>query len=223
MMVDLPLISLAGAALPNQPGASSNGKPVLIRNKTFDLNPDINQANAQGAGWILERATLPANCQGFAVTGKRNPPIYFAFDSSTLFAEQNGAWTPVLKNLLSSQTFGPVFPNPYDSSVLFALTSDKGIQVMTATGGTFAPEAGLNALIIASDVNQIAFSYDNPSMVVVCTESGKDLLNRGDGSGWSDLSGALPTVPIPIRSIAVDCEAIYLGTFGRGLWRIVNY
>ena len=129
-----------------------------------------------------------------------------------------------MENLVSTQTFGPVFPNPYDSAVVYVLTSDKGVQISVDQGTTFQPEATLNALlgVDASDVNQIAFNYESPAFVVVGTESGKLLFSSGGGK-WNDLSGVLPSPPIPIRSVAVDCSAIYIGTFGRGLWRIAHF
>ena len=225
MMVDLPLLAnLTGVPLPNQPGPSSNGNPVLIRNRTFDVNPDINETNAQGKGWTLERATLPPGCIGFAVSGNRIQPVYYAFDNTTLFAEKNGSWTSIAANLVSTRTFGPVFPNPYDARVIYVLTSDKGIIVSTDSGSSFQVASSLNTLLGANvrDVNQIAFNYDSPASVAVGTESGKVLFSSGGGA-WSDLTDSLPSVPIPIRSIAIDCEAIYVGTFGRGLWRIAHY
>ena len=228
MMVDLPLLTFqlnnAGTPFPTQPGPSSNGAPVLIRNRTFDVNPDINAANARGKGWLLERATLPAGTQGFAVSGDRTRPLYYAFDTSTLYTERNGNWTPIVANLVSAQLFGPVFPNPYDQRMLYVLTSDKGVQVSTDSGATFQPEVNLNTLVgtNASDINQIAFNYDRPSCIALGTESGKLLFNPG-GSAWQDLSTVLPSPLVPIRSVAVDCEAVYAATLGRGLWRVVNY
>ncbi len=228
MMVDLPLLTSqpnsAGLPFPTQPGPSSNGAPVLIRNRTFDVNPDINAANARGKGWALERATLPTGTQGFAVSGDRARPLYYAFDAGILYAERNGNWTPILANLLSTQLFGPAFPNPYDQRTLYVLTSDKGVQVSIDSGATFQPEVNLNALVgpTVGDINQIAFNYDRPSCLALGTESGKLLFNPG-GSAWQDLSAVLPSPPVPIRSVAVDCEAIYAATLGRGLWRVVNY
>ena len=235
-MVDLPLLTFqpnnVGTPFPTQPGPSSNGAPVLIRDRTFDVNPDINTANnpdintanARGKGWTLERATLPAGTQGFAVSGDRAQPLYYAFDVSTLYAERNGKWTPILANLLSTQPFGPAFPNPYDQRMLYVLTSDKGVQVSMDSGATFQPDANLNTLVgpNVTDINQIAFNYDRPSCIALGTESGKLLFNPG-GSAWRDLSAVLPSPPVPIRSVAVDCEAIYAATLGRGLWRVVNY
>lgn len=227
IMVDLPLTfqqNKTDVPFPTQPGPPSNGAPVLIRNRNFDANPDINAANAKGKGWSLERSGLPTGTQGFALSGDRTHPIYYAFDASTLYAERNGSWTAVLQNLMSSQTFGPVFPNPYDARVVYALTSDQGVVVSSDSGSTFKPDTSLNALIgsEARIVNQIAFNYDQPSSIAVCTENGQVLFSHSLGV-WHDLSGLLPLPFIPIRSIAVNCEAIYLGTFGRGLMRIVHY
>jgi hypothetical protein len=227
MMVDLPLTfqqNNIDVPFPTQPGPSSNGGPVLIRNRNFDANPDINAANAKGKGWALERGSLPLGIQGFAVSGDRTRPIYYAFDNSTLYAERDGGWTPVLRNLVNSQTFGAIFANPYDSRVIFALTSDQNIVVSSDSGSTFTPDRQLNALVgrDVSKVNQIAFNYDRPLSVAACTENGQVFHSYTNGV-WQDLTGHLPSPLIPIRSIALDCEAIYLGTFGRGLMRIVHY
>lgn len=227
MMVDLPLTfqsSNMDVPFPTQPGPSSNGAPVLIRNRTFDVNPDINGANAKGKGWTLERGTLPAGVQGFAVSGDRAHPEYYIFDGASLFAERNGQWTPIVTNLVSTQAFGPVFPNPYDDRVIYVLTSDKGIQVSTNSAVSFQPEANLNALLgpDVTDINQIAFNYDRPSCVVVGTETGKLFFSPGGGV-WRDFTRLLPRPVVPIRSVAIDCEAIYLATLGRGLWRVVHY
>jgi len=226
MMVDLPLVDANANynPFPQQPAPSSNGLPVLIRNKTYNKNSDINASNAKGKGWVLERGTLPSGCIGFAVSGDRGNPVYYAFDGTTLFAERDGDWTSIASNLISSQTFGPVFPNPYDRDVVYVLTTDKGVQVSTQAGDNFQPDAQLNTLLTlgAGDVNQIAFNYDSPSSVVVGTESGSLFFSSGGGV-WKDLTGFLPTVPIPIRSVAIDCEAIYVGTFGRGMLRVRHY
>jgi hypothetical protein len=233
MMVDLPLVvDKTDVPFQQQPGASSNGLPVLIRNKSFDKNPDINASNAKGKGWVVERGTLPAGCIGFAVSGDRGQPVYYAFTNSTLFAERKGTWTSIASNLVESQaadgtllqTFGPVFPNPYDRTVVYVLTTDKGVQVSNQAGDNFQPDAQLNTLLNsdAGDVNQIAFNYDSPASVVVGTKSGKLFFSSGGGV-WKDLTSFLPTVPISIRSVAIDCEAIYVGTHGRGVLRVRHY
>jgi hypothetical protein len=226
MMVDLPLVDGKGNAFPTQPGPASNGQPLLIRNRTFDVNPDINAPNAQGQGWALERPTLPRDTQGFAISGDRKTPVYYAFDFSSLYAERNGAWTQVLTNLVASSgdhRFGPVYPNPYDTTTVYALTYDQGVVVSTDGGTTFAPDATLNGLVgSAQVVNQIAFSYDDPQYVAVATETGGVFFSASHGN-WVDLSSFLPTPLIPIYSVAIDCYAIYVGTFGRGLMRIVHY
>jgi hypothetical protein len=224
MMVELPLLDASGNAFSTQPGANSKGQAVLVRNHTFEQNAYINAANAQGKGWTLERATLPANCAGFAVCGKRSAPVYYAFDGSSVFAERNGSWTVAVPNVVSSRLFGPVFPNPYDVSVVFVLTSDQGVRVSSNGGSTFPPDAQLNKLLPsgAGDVNQISFNYENPAAVVVGTETGRLLFSRSPGV-WNDLTGILPTPLIPIRSIAIDCRSIYIGTLGRGLWQVRHY
>ena len=191
---------------PTQPGPSSNGAPVLIRNRNFDANPDINAANAKGKGWTLERSNLPNGTQGFTVSGDRTQPVYYVFDGSTLFAERNRSWTPVLSNLVSSQTFGPGFANPYDARIVYALTSDQGVVVSTDGGSRFASDAKLNALVgaDATNVNQIAFNYDHPASVAVCTETGQVFHSLSDGV-WQEGCIPLPQSHLP-ASEDVDCR-----------------
>jgi hypothetical protein len=50
----------------------------------------------------------------------------------------------------------------------------------------------------------MAFNYDWPSSVVVGTQSGKLFFKK-------DPTAFLPSVPIPIRSVAIDCEATMWG------------
>jgi hypothetical protein len=68
----------------------------------------------------------------------------------------------------------------------------------------------------------MAFNYDWPSSVVVGTQSGKLFFSSG-GAVWKNPTDFLPYVPIPIRSVAIDCEAIYVGTCGRGVLRVRHY
>jgi hypothetical protein len=224
MMVDLPLVNSNGMPFATQPGASSSGAPVLIRNRNFQANPDINGAAAQGQGWTLERGSLPTGAQGFAISGDRSKPIYYVFTDTALFGEQNGGWIQIASNLISGRAFGGVFPNPYDSRVIYILTSDHAVLVSRGDSVAFQPDAELNSLIgnNATFINQITFNYDDPSSAAVCTQDGRLFFSSTPGV-WRDLTKALPTPLIPISSVAMDCEAIYLGTFGRGLNRVLHY
>jgi hypothetical protein len=85
MMVDLPLTfqqNNGDVPFPTQPRRTSSGKPVLIRNRNLDVNPDINAANAKGQGWNLERSGLPNGTKGFALSGDRATPVYYVFDNT---------------------------------------------------------------------------------------------------------------------------------------------
>src|SRR5205807_935060 len=108
--------------------------------KNFDANPDINASNA--GGWNVEIGSFPANTQGFNVTGSRNAPIYYSFTPNTLSRRDGNNWTPIANNVVGSRTFGPAFVNPYDSQVLYIITSN-GIQVSVDGGNHFSPEPEL--------------------------------------------------------------------------------
>src|SRR5258708_20623870 len=104
MRVDLAL-TVDGTAVPfpTPPGPTSNGAPVLIRNRNFDANPDINQPNAPGKGWGLERSGLPKGTEGFPMGGDRTRPVYYLSDGSTLYAEPTGAWPRLRQTLVTSR------------------------------------------------------------------------------------------------------------------------
>ena len=172
---------------------------------------------------MLERATLPTGTQGFAVSGDRARPVYYPFDAGTLYTERNGNWTPIVANLLSTQLFGPAFPNPYDQRMIYVLTSDKGVQVSMDSGTTFQPEAGRSASRPQPHRHQPDRVQLRPP--IVCSSGNRERQTALQPGRWrmaGPQRGAAFTAS-PIRSVAVDCGAIYAATLGRGLWRVVNY
>jgi hypothetical protein len=234
MMVDLPLThSVNGLDIPfaTQPGPATNGAPVLIRNRTFDANPDINAPNGQGVGWEREVAILPAGTQGFYVSGGRASPLYYAFTSVdgvlSLHVLRAGQWTQAATNLVSTAAFGPAFVNPYDPSIVYVLTA-SAVQISTDGGFNFATDTALTQLVIGANqssvsiVSQISFNYDNPVKVVAGTTRGDIFFSPGGGN-WRDLTGVLPAPLAPVMSVGIDCTGIYVGTFGRGVLRVTGY
>jgi len=231
MMVDLPLLIFDQAQnklvpiSPNLPlGQNSNGKPVLIRNKTFNTNPDIN--TSKGAGWEVEIPSLPSSTSGFYVTGSRSAPRYYAFTQfGELFRRDGNNWTSVAKSLVSSPQFGPAFVNPYDQNMLYALAQNT-VLLSTNGGNTFNPDPALTALAAGvgklpmSTIAEIAFNRANPAEVAMGAESG---LFFGTNGKWTDLTALLPRPRSKITSVAIDCEAIYVGTDARSVLRIVDY
>ena len=122
MMCDLPLIKYNAATdsndvmLPNSSlGRSTNGAPVLLRNRQFDSNVDINISDANG--WAIEIASFPAQTLGFYVAGPRSGPTYYSFTSSTLSRLDGSSWTQIATDVNPSAAFGPAFVNPYENGV----------------------------------------------------------------------------------------------------------
>jgi hypothetical protein len=231
MMCDLPLIKYDSmrdvnvAMLPNSPlGQDTNGAPVLLRNQTFNANPDINASN--GAGWAIEVSSFPDSTQGFYVTGSRAAPIYYSFTADTLSRRSGNTWTPVAANLLASAAFGPAFVNPYDSNVIYIISAN-GIQVSTNGGNSFKLEPQLSSLI-AGDQNlpmhtlaQISFNFDNSSEIVAGAASG--VFYRSARGRWADLTPLLPRPLSLITGVAIDCEALYVSFDSRSIVRITGY
>jgi hypothetical protein len=234
MFVDLPLTFWDGNNnVPFDPtsplGQTSNGQPVLIRNRDFASSPNIN--TSKGAGWDKELGNFPAGAQGFYVTGTPSLPVYFCFGESggaTYLSQWNGStWNPLrLSNLLSSGSYGPAFANPYDSSVIYAITS-SAIVVSTNGGTNFVPDPSLTALLSGPNrasmdiLRCISFNYANPAEVVAGTVDGR-LFFKSVSSDWIELTSLLPTPRSPIVSVAIDCEAIYAAYAGRSLVRVVD-
>jgi hypothetical protein len=236
MMCDLPLIRYDEATdtnvpmLPNTPlGQNTNGQPVLLRNSSFDANPDINASNA--AGWTIEIPSFPPNTQGFYVTGSRAAPVYYSFTSSTLSRLDGTNWTTVATGLTASLavgpvSFGPAFVNPYDSNTLYVITP-QSIKASVDGGKSFNAEAQLTALVAGSQnlptptLAQIGFNYDNPAEMVAGAASG--VFYRNGSGQWVDLTWLLPRPLSLITGVGIDCEAIYVSFDSRSIARITSY
>ncbi len=233
MMTALPLTrwdSVNGVNVPLAPNTplaqSSNGLPVLLRNRNFVASPDVN--TSKGAGWTVELNSFPAGTQGFYVTGSPKTPVYYAFTAGAVCKWDGTKWNPLpLSNLLSSLIFGPAFINPYDQNVLYVITS-AGIQVSNNAGTSFTIDSQLTALVqggqnaALNTLAHMAFSYDSPAEVAAVTSTGSLFFNPGAG-GWKDLTGFTPRPASPFVAAGIDCEAIYVATDGRSIFRIVDY
>jgi hypothetical protein len=233
MMCDLPLITYDGTTDTNNPmfptsnplGQSTNGQPVLIRNHNFEVNADIN--TSKGAGWAVEVNPMPANVQGFYVTGGRTTPIYYSFTGAgELLKFSGGKWSPVTSGLISSAQFGPAFVNPFDSQVIFAITPAS--IIWSNNGGTnFNPDSALSELVTGdknlsmNSLAQIAFNFDNPAEIVAGGAAG--IFYRNAGGRWSDLTHLLPTPVSALTGVAIDSEAIYASFDSRSIIRITSY
>jgi hypothetical protein len=237
MMVDLPLTAWdanIGANVPFDPnspvGQSSNGLPVLIRNKRFVLEPNINVG--RGADWTVELNSLPSGTKGFYVTGSPKQPVYFAFGNDgtglSISKRSGNSWIKLpVSNLLSSLTFGPAFVNPYDQQVLYVITT-TGILASSNGGLSFSVDAQLTSLVAGpnrrpmSMLAHMTFGYDDPSEVAAVTSQGGLFYSSGGGA-WKDFSGFAPRPQCPFVAVGMDCEAIYVTTDGRGIFRVVDH
>ena len=233
MMCDLPLITYDATTDTNNPmfpasnplGQSTNGQPVLIRNHNFETNADINLS--KGAGWAVEVNAMPANAQGFYVTGGRAAPIYFCFTSAGDLLQFSGAkWNSVTSGLISSAEFGPAFVNPFDSQVIFAITS-AAITWSNNGGTSFNPDHALSELVAGgktlpmNSMAQMAFNFDNPAEIVAGGAAG--IFYRNAAGRWSDLSHLLPNPFFALTGVAIDSEALYASFDSRSIIRITSY
>jgi hypothetical protein len=173
MLVQLPLHDQGGLCVaPTHPAttvpgalgdASLNGQLYLIRNRTFDQNPDINQY--QGKGWTIEMPA-PAGATRFWVAGGHANPVYYVYaiqnGQGYLYRRYDEKWQKVNvqgvttgdpsafpnSQMVDSVFKGPVFVNPYNAAEIYVLTA-TGIQHSIDSGGSFTTDTQLTQLLTA--------------------------------------------------------------------------
>jgi len=206
---------------------NAGGGPLLIRNRSFASGPDANATKL--ATWTLESDSLPNGVYGVAASGGSPDPVLYAWSNAggalSLYqrATPPDAWNPVaVGGLVAGAVWAaPVFVNPFDASEVLVLTSDGVLQSHDG-GGTFAPEDGLNHLIggpAAGTVVEMAFNRDNPRELAVATNSGGYF--RDSSGAWHNLTPLLPKPATgTITAVAIDAEAVYFSSGGRGVFRV---
>jgi len=206
---------------------NAGGGPLLIRNRSFASGPDANATKL--ATWTLESDSLPNGVYGVAASGGSPDPVLYAWSNAggalSLYqrATPPDAWNPVtVGGLVAGAVWAaPVFVNPFDTSEVLVLTSDGVLQSQDG-GGTFAPEDGLNHLIggaAAGTVVEMAFNRDNPRELAVATNSGGYF--RDSSGAWHNLRPLLPKPATgTITAVAIDAEAVYFSSDGRGVFRV---
>lgn len=235
MVVDLPLTkpwdgTTNPVLVPNSPLASnSNGQPVLIRNKQWHANADINAS--AGNGWAVEIPSFPANAIGFFVSGNRASPVFYTFTQNGDLLRWNGiGWgNPILSGLAfdpgNNGVYGPVFVNPYDRNVLYALTPNAVVRSVDG-GGSFAADAALTALVTSlgrptTSLAHMAFNYEAPNEVAAGGATG--LFFSAGGGKWTNLTSFMPSPVLPAIAVGIDSEFIYVTSNGRSPVGIRGY
>jgi hypothetical protein len=137
VLTTLPLQFMQNNSLVNVPGElGSRSGIVILRNRSFAANPDINIS--QGAGWTVELDDLPAGAQAFWVTGGHADPTYILIcrqaGVTMLFSRKKSlaSWTrlnvPAGVTIVPYQEgqvqHGPVFVNPYNPIVIYLSCTD---------------------------------------------------------------------------------------------------
>jgi hypothetical protein len=147
-----------------------------------------------------------------------------------------------------SETYGPVFVNPYDPSQVYVLT-ETGVRFSDNGGLEFDPEPTLTNLISGNNKYPISsvcsggnsdnvrvatravalgaladmdFRRDDPRMAVAVSPFTGVFFKDKNGK-WHDLTSFLPTPLSSVSSARISCDAIYVGTEGGGITRIANY
>jgi hypothetical protein len=237
MLTTLPLryIDPADKTMKGVPGdlgdATQAGRVVILRNRHFEVAPDINIS--KGVGWGVE-ADVPEGTTRFWVTGGHDNPLYFVLAIQRklpkLFKENGWAngkvqWQElnVQGKLSDPQPYpfsnipgdsllykGPIFVNPYNRDEIFVLTA-SGVRASKNGGSSFEPDAALTALVSGGNAYPIGSGFPGGD------SSGVRIANRSSRNAMGALADVAFLRDNP--DIAVACSP-FTGLFYRssGKW-----
>src|SRR5262249_34303979 len=140
---------------------------VIIRNRQFINEPDINKS--KGSGWVIAANNLPAGTTKFWVSGGHANPVFYVLTAQNndlhLFKGLGGPphsqvtqWQQLnvqgsvleqrfpISQILNGGILGPVFVNPYNSYQLYVLTA-AGVRSSVNGGFSFELDNDLTGLI----------------------------------------------------------------------------
>jgi hypothetical protein len=147
-----------------------------------------------------------------------------------------------------SPAYGPVFVNPYNPSELYVLTN-TGVRNSETGGESFQTDSVLTNLITANgkypltgrfsggndtgvrmasravvlgSLSDMDFRRDDPRLAVAASPFAGAFFRDKTGK-WHDLTSLLPRPLVSVSSVRIDCDAIYVGTEGGGIYRITGY
>jgi hypothetical protein len=171
MLANLPMQYVSNSVASNLSGilgkVNPKGLSVLIRNRHYELNPDIN-LNPSGTGWEIVFDDVPAGTTAFWVSGGHGSNTVFFVHTVvngvvTIYKRKpsDPSWaslnTPA--NVTKGNTnanaagkggayvpYGPLFPNPYNPDLMYVSATD-GIYLSTDGGANFIIDLTLTALV----------------------------------------------------------------------------
>lgn len=148
----------------------------------------------------------------------------------------------------ASATYGPLFVNPYDASQVYVWTS-SGVQFSNTGGLSFQTDTVLTNLITGNGkypldglfsggdstgipmasravalgaLADMDFRRDDPRLAVAASPY-TGVFFRDKNGNWHDLTSLLPKPQSSVSSVRIDCDAIYIGTEGGGIYRVTGY
>jgi FG-GAP-like repeat len=171
MLANLPMTYVVNNVSNNLSGVLGTPNPkglaVLIRNRHYELNPDIN-LNPSGTGWEVVFDDVPAGTSAFWISGGHGTNLVYFVHSVvngvvTIYKRKGGdpSWTPLntppnvtqgnlnadAAGFLGAYTpYGPLFPNPYQPDIMYVSAAD-GIYLSTDGGSHFNIDPSLTALV----------------------------------------------------------------------------
>jgi hypothetical protein len=191
---------------------------------------------------IYEMVADSAGNQGIALLVHFLPPPATpkAFEIQTLNGTNNRGNPSGLKAIWGN-CFGqgawycaPVYAaNPKDYRILYAVDSaQRFVAVSRDAGETWQEDFGLTNLVTAggvpftdsigdSQIHLFAFDPANPSHILVGTDEAGLFASANGGLTWSTVPNTAQARAISSIFFDARTQTIYVGTYGRGLWKLI--
>jgi hypothetical protein len=214
-------VNFAGITPSGQSGAWVT--PFLISPTTnttvFVGYSNLYRSTNQGTTWTnISNGLIGGGNIAHIAIAATNTNVIFASKGTTLYRTTNGgtSWTTIA-GLPATQSIARILVDPTNANNIWVsyggYTAGTKVYSSTNQGATWTNISGSLPNIPA---NCLAFKSTAPTKLFVGTDVGAYVLENG-AADWTPFSNSLPNVII--QDIKISGSLMYIGTYGRGIWR----
>lgn len=188
--------------------------PNTIYQGKFEVYKSSDGANTWAAISNFNNGEL---LREMAIAPTDNNRLYASFDDELFMTADGGAtWTDITPNhSLSRINYISVHPtNPDRLSLIISGNNDKILESFDA--GLTWESIHNNLPVIAAST--VVYEVDGSGGMYIGMSPGIYYKNDFTGGTWSNVTGNLPLVRV--TELEVRNSNLYVGTFGRGLWKV---
>jgi hypothetical protein len=205
---------------------------VIVRTPDYAAHHEIRQPNPASDGWSLVGAA-PPGAQRLWAAGPGPSRTYYVYAENednglAAFYRQKGGQTfwdtldgvsaPLLTSASSPYCAinGPLFPNPYDTSVVYALATDG---VWRLSGGGFVHDDTLTGLVTRSGTYPVVANYKGGRWETAGDQAGL-ALHPSQATALSTLTDVRFDAADPDRTVAASAfGGVFFMDAKEGFWR----